>query len=179
MPNKYDVVYADPPWDHYGSPTKWAAAGKEYPLMKDEEILAFPMKSYLADKGVLFLWATCPRLDFAITCIESWGLKYRGVGFVWVKTKKDGTPIGAQGVRPSIVKPLTELVLCASSVARGRPMPLGSESVCQTVFAPREEHSKKPNEVRERIELLYPSAAKIELFARETYPDWDAWGNEV
>ena len=175
----YDVILADPPWDHYGSPNKWAAAGKEYPLMTDEELLKFPIKDWMNDKSVLFLWATCPRLDFAVECIKSWGLEYRGVGFVWVKTKQDGTPIGAQGVRPSIVKPLTELCLCASSVKKGRPLPLGSEAVVQTVFAPRGRHSEKPAEVRTRIELLYPDSTKIELFARERVYGWDAWGLEV
>lgn len=102
-----------------------------------------------------------------------------GVAFVWIKTKRDGSPIGAQGVRPSIVKPLTEFVLAASRVPNGRPMPLGSESVVQTVFAPRREHSRKPDEVRERIEQLYPDARRLEVFARTSAPGWDVWGNET
>lgn len=176
---KYDVVLADPPWDYYGSPSKWAAAGKFYPLMKDEELLQFPMKGWLSDPGVLFLWSTGPRLDLAVRCIESWGLSYRGVAFVWVKTKQDGTPIKAQGVRPSIIKPLTEFVLMASTVAKGRPLPINDESVVQTVLAPRGKHSEKPDEVQERIEQLYPYLTKVELFARKTRPGWDHWGNEV
>ena len=67
------------------------------------------------------MWATGPKLDFAIECIKAWGLTYRGMGFVWVKTKKDGTPIGAQGVRPSIVKPLSEYVLCVQVGSEDRP----------------------------------------------------------
>ncbi len=125
------------------------------------------MRDLLTDRGILFLWATSPRMDFAMDCIKAWALHYRGVGFVWVKTKADGTPIGAQGVRPSIVKPLTEFVLCASPVATGRPLKLYDESVVQTVFAPRGEHSQKPEEM------------KIELFARRLRLGWDAWGNEV
>ncbi len=98
---------------------------------------------------------------------------------MWVKTKKDGTPIGAQGVRPSIVKPLTELVLVGSTVERGRPRKLYDEAVCQTVFAPKQNHSKKPDEIQERIELMYPDATKLEMFARRRRDGWDAWGDEV
>ena len=175
----YDIVLADPPWFYNGDPTKWAAAGKEYPLMQDEEIYDLDVQQFFNKRSVLFLWATCPRLDKAIHTIERWGLHYRGVAFVWIKSKKDGTPIGAQGVRPSIVKPLTELVLAASTVPEGRPLPLASESVVQTIFAPKQEHSRKPDEVQERIEQMYPEAKRLEMFARRRRPGWDAWGNEL
>lgn len=178
MVGTFDVVLADPPWSYYGSGTKMAAAAKHYALMSDEEMMSFPLADWLAPKGVAFVWATSPRLDFAIDCIRSWGLHYRGVAFVWVKTTKDGKPLGARGVRPSIVKPTTELVLAASRVHRGRPMPLASESVVQTVFAPVMEHSRKPTEVHQRIEQLYPDASRIELFARRPHPGWEVWGNE-
>ena len=175
----YDVVLADPPWDYYGQTTKMGAAGQHYDLMPDADLLAFPMRSLLTKSGVLFMWVTSPRLDFAFDCLKAWGLHFRGVAFVWVKTKQDGTPIGAQGVRPSIVKPTTEYVLAASPVKKGRPMKLSSESVRQVVMAPRTEHSRKPDDVHERIEALYPDATKIELFARRARPGWALWGNQA
>ncbi len=176
---EYGVVLADPPWGYYGQQDKWGAAEKFYRTMADEDLLKLPMLNLMAAKSVLFLWATSPRLDFAMRCMETWGLHYRGVAFVWVKTRKDGQPIGAQGVRPSIVKPTTEFVLAASTVAKGRPLPLADEGVPQVVLAPKQEHSVKPVEVHERIERLYPNQTKIELFARARRPGWIAWGNEV
>ncbi|USN14194.1 DNA methylase [Brevundimonas phage vB_BpoS-Kabachok] len=175
----FDVVLADPPWEYHGQQDKMGAAANHYPTMPDADLLAFPMRQLLSDNGVLFMWVTAPRLDFAIDCLRAWKLHYRGVAFVWIKTKMDGTPIGAQGVRPSIVKPLTEYVLAASPVAKGRPMKLASEKVVQTVFAPRAEHSRKPDDVHERIEALYPEATKIELFARRARPGWALWGNQA
>lgn len=176
----YDVIYADPPWSYTGQQDKWGAAAKYYSTMSDEDLMDFSLvQDLLSPRGVLFMWATSPRLDFAIRLIDHWGLTCRGVAFVWVKTKRDGTPIGAQGVRPSIVKPTTEYVLAASRVSKGRPMPLGSESVVQTVLAPKQEHSRKPDEVMERIEALYPNATRLEVFARRYRPGWDVWGNEV
>jgi N6-adenosine-specific RNA methylase IME4 len=176
---KYDVVYADVPWHYYGDKYKMAAAGKHYDLMSLEEICALPIYDLLTDKGVLFLWATCPRLDWAMEAIYEWDLYFRGVGFVWVKTTKAGEPLKARGVRPSFIKPLTELVLIASKQSKGRPLPLRSEKIVQTVFAPPREHSRKPPEVRERIqELFKPSVKRIELFARESTSGWENWGFE-
>lgn len=175
----YDVVLADPPWSYTGQQDKWGAAAKFYPTMTDEELLSFDAAKWLAPRGVLFVWATSPRLDFAIDCIRSWGLTYRGVAFNWIKTRKDGAPVGAQGVRPSIVKPTSELVLAASRVKSGRPLPLSDESVRQVVMAPKQEHSRKPDAIHEAIERLYPSVPKIELFARRRRDGWDSWGNEI
>lgn len=179
LPNRqFDVVLADPPWSYTGSQDKWGAAAKFYPLMDDKDLLAFPLADVLTPKGVAFIWVTSPRLDFAIDCIRAWGLTYRGIAFNWVKTKaSDPTvPVGAQGVRPSIIKPTSELVLAASRVKQGRPMKVADESIRQIILAPRTEHSRKPEDAHERIERLYPDASKIELFARRGRPGWTTWG---
>ena len=118
-------------------------------------------------------------MDFAVHCIEKWGLNYRGIAFEWIKVRKDGKPLGAQGLRPSVTKPVTEYVLAASTVKRGRPLPLCDEGARQVVFAPRMQHSRKPDEVLHRIDRMYPNATKIELFARRRFAGWDAWGNEL
>ena len=191
FPTGYDVAVIDCPWNHYGSPDKMAAAGKHYSLLTDEALLALPVKSAVRKPGVVFVWATCPRLDFAIDCIREWGLHYRGVAFVWVKTSKKGLPIGAQGVRPSIVKPLVELVLAASTERLGRPLKLSSESVVQTIFdedgvglaepifAPRGAHSEKPQAAYDRIHALYPQHRKVDIFSRQERPGFTAWGDQV
>jgi N6-adenosine-specific RNA methylase IME4 len=178
---QYDVVLMDPPW-WYGDNQagKMGAAENHYPTMRDEDLMALDVRSLLHKNSVVFIWATSPRLDFAIDLLRHWGLSYRGVAFTWVKTKKDGlTPIGAQGVRPSIVKPTTEFVLAASLVTKGRPRPVADEGVRHVVLAPRTEHSRKPDEVHRRIEALYPEATKLEMFARRSMDGWDVWGNEV
>lgn len=176
----YDVVLMDPPWAYTGQQDKWGAAAKFYPTHTLDVIQTLPLVPMLSKKAVIFCWTTGPKLEESVLLLRSWGLHYRGVAFVWVKTKLDGkTPIGAQGVRPSIVKPLTELVLAASTVPSGRPLPLSNEAICQTVFAPKSAHSVKPDTVQDRIDLMYPTARKIELFARRQRPGWDSWGNEI
>lgn len=149
--------------------------------MRNREIYDLSMLDYLDDPGVLFLWATCPKLDVAVTAIQTWGLHYRGVAFVWVKTTRAGVPIRAQGVRPSVVKPLVELVLVASTEKTGRPLPIADEGVVQTILAPKGLHSEKPREVFRRINSLYPDLPKLEMFARaEPYDGtWSVHGDEA
>ena len=174
----YDVVLSDPPWSYHGQQDKWGAAAKFYTTQSEQDLVTIA-RPPLTPTGVLFMWATGPKLDTAIRLIDAWNLAYRGMAFVWIKTSKDGVPWKARGVRPSIVKPLTEFVLAASPVAKGRPMPLASEAVVQTVFAPVGEHSVKPEAVAERIEQLYPDAQKLEMFARSQRPGWDVTGWEA
>ena len=176
----YDVILADPPWFYTKSHTPWGNADKFYITMSDEDIFSLPIHDMLASPGVVFLWATGPKLHTAIHAIERWGLFYRGVAFVWIKTTQAGVPIRAQGVQPSIIKPLTEFVLAASTQEFGRPLPLASEAVIQTIFAPRREHSRKPDEVVQRIDEMYPKFRKLEMFARsQPRTGWDLHGDEI
>jgi N6-adenosine-specific RNA methylase IME4 len=40
------------------------------------------------------------------------------------------------------------------------------------------EHSAKPEEVRRRIERLFPGPY-LELYGRKLVPGWTVWGNEI
>ena len=40
-------------------------------------------------------------------------------------------------------------------------------------------HSKKPEVAYQIIERLYPSAKKLEMYARNERSGWDCWGDEV
>jgi N6-adenosine-specific RNA methylase IME4 len=81
-------------------------------------------------------------------------------------------------------------VLVGSTEETGRPLPLADESIRQTVFvgedvigeevyAPKQDHSRKPDEVQDRIDSMYPDAHRLEMFARRKRDGWDAWGNEI
>lgn len=175
----YDIVYADPPWYYYGSPIKDAAAAKHYPLAQLDDLARLPVRDIMSRRAALFLWATCPRLNFAIELIESWGLRYRGVAYVWVKTNARGAIIRGQGVPPTFTKPTTELVLAATTMPTGRPFPLHDLAQGQVVLHARAEHSRKPAIFRRLIEELCGDRTRIELFARERADGWDSWGAEL
>lgn len=179
--SNYNIVYADPPWSYYGDPNKDQAAGKHYKLMSDNEIWSMPVRKICSEKAVLFLWATSPRLDAAIETVKRWGFHYRGIAWVWVKTTNAGKIINGQGVRPSFVKPTVELVLVGSTEKKGRTFPLLTESMSNVILAarPNNKHSKKPEIFRQMITDLLGDRKRIELFARNSAPGWDLFGNEV
>ena len=71
----------------------------------------------------------------------------------------------------------TEAVLCFK---KGRiPKPRGSRKERQIVVSKRTKHSEKPQEVYDRIERMFPTQNKIEMFARKVRLGWSVWGNEI
>ena len=175
----YEIVYADPPWHYYGSQIKDAAAAKHYPLMSQDELARLPVREIMAKRAALFMWATGPRLHYAIELIERWGLHFRGVLYVWVKTNRRGEIIRGQGVMPTFTKPTTELVLAATTMPTGRPFPLQDLAQGQVVLHPRDAHSAKPEVFRTMIEQLCGDRPRIELFARRPAPGWASWGAQL
>lgn len=190
---KFPVAIIDVPWIYYGNPNKDQAAGKHYTCLTDEEVFALPVADVLLPKSVLFVWATSPRLDCAIDAIRAWGLHYRGIAFDWAKTSNAGKIINGQGARPSLVKHAGELVLWASFQRKGRPLSIKDEGMASwivdeelyipepemiTVPRPNNVHSRKPEQVQDRIERLL-NGPYLEIFARRKRKGWECFGNEV
>ena len=69
----------------------------------------------------------------------------------------------------------SELCLIAT---KGKPV-RQSASVSQIIDTIVEEHSKKPDCVRDKIVELMGDLPRIELFARNKTKGWDSWGNEI
>jgi len=179
---RYNIIYADPPWSYEDK----ALAGNrgaicKYPVMGIDELKSLPIKNIAADDAILFMWATLPKLPEALELTQSWGFKYKTTGFVWVKTNpKSGTPFFGMG---RWTRANSEVVLLGT---KGRPQRV-SAGVSQIVQVEEEilessilkPHSRKPDEVRKKIVQLCGEVPRIELFARESTPGWDVFGNEV
>ena len=172
---KYQVVLADPPWNYRVWSKKGAgrSADVHYPTMTMEQIKALPVGE-LADKNcALFLWVTFPMLREAWGVMDAWGFTFKTVAFVWIKlNRKADSLFTGMGYW---TRANAEICLLAT---RGSPK-RQAKNVHQVIVSHVEEHSKKPDEARRRIELLMGNVPHIELFARQTTPGWDVWGNEV
>jgi len=168
---KYKIILADPPWHFWGG--GWKNQTQHYKTMSMDEIKNLPVEKLADDDCILFLWVTFPILKDAFDIIESWGFKYSTCGFNWVKRSKGGNSwhfgLGYW------TRANSELCLIA---IRGKPK-RQSASVSQIIDTPIQEHSKKPNCVRDKIVELMGDLPKIELFARNKTEGWDVWGNEV
>lgn len=178
---KFDIIYVDCPWKYYGSSTKNAAAGKHYNLMSQPDLKAIPVKSVLNKRAAVFMWATGPRLDYAIEVMKAWGMHYRGVAHVWVKTRKsDNGIINGQGVPPTYSKPTTEFLLLGTTKKAGRMVPLRKFNTAQVVLCPRAGHSEKPEVFRKLIETtLKPPYSKLEMFGRIPITGWTVIGDAI
>lgn len=166
---KYRTIYADPPWAESGGGRLGANA--HYPLMKTKKIIALaPMVQELAeDNAHLYLWTTNNFLPDALEVMKAWGFRYVTT-ITWMKNQMG---LG------QYFRGLTEH--CLFGVRGKLPYKVidGKRQQGKTgFFEKKREHSRKPVQMREMIEKVsYPPF--IELFARERFDGWDAWGNEI
>lgn len=171
---KYNIIYADPPWHYDFGKSSSRFVGDKYKLMKIEELANLPIKSIVDDNAVLLIWATFPRINYALETIKNWGFKYKTCAFTWVKQyKKSDKLFMGNGY---YTRSNAEICLLAT---KGKPLKRFRHNVHSVIISHIEEHSKKPHEARERIVQLFGDVPRIELFARQHVEGWDCWGNEV
>jgi len=173
----FRVIYADPPWsygnsgvigadsDHYGR------AKRHYPTMSTKDICEMEVRARAAENSVLFLWTTSPLLEESFGVINAWGFKYKS-SFVWHKLRHNFAHYNSMR---------HEFLLIAT---RGSCTPDTKELIPSVVEIDRGEHSGKPDQFREMIDLLYvppkTGSDRLELFVRGDHPEhWTAWGNEA
>lgn len=186
LPNKkYQIIYADPPWDYGGkmqydkSSIKTINIGFEknifissatfkYPTVKLKDLKKLNVDSIADDNCLLFMWTTGPQFANSIELGTSWGFEYKTVAFVWDKQiHNPGRYTLSQ----------TEFVIVFK---KGRfPAFRGARNIRQLVSVRRGKHSEKPEQVIDGITRMFPTQRKIELFARKNYIGWDNWGLEI
>jgi N6-adenosine-specific RNA methylase IME4 len=184
----YGVILIDPTWPFvtWSEKGKGRSAERHYDMMELDAIKALPIAKLAARDCALFLWATWPTMPIWNEVLEGWGFKYSGIGFLWVKLTPKATFIDLEALRHGRTghglhwgmgygtRANTEPCLFAR---RGEPHRV-AKNVHSVVIAPVREHSRKPDEVHERIERLFPGPY-LELFARRVVPGWTVWGNEI
>lgn len=175
LPNAtFDIIYADPPW-HFQA---WSramgrrTAESHYRTLSMEDLCALPVQNVCADNCALFLWVPSSLLDDGLRLMEAWGFYFKTVAFVWVKRTRTGLPFWGMGHWTR-----TGAEVCLMGV-RGSPKRV-AKNVHQVVESEVREHSRKPDDVRDRIVRLMGDLPRLELFAREQAPGWVAWGDEV
>jgi N6-adenosine-specific RNA methylase IME4 len=174
---KYPVILADPPWQFKMFEQGTRSPEDHYGTMPLDEICALEVPNLATPDAVLFLWAPSALLfSHAKPVLDAWGFTYR-VNIVWVKEDAADERTRNRGLG-WYVRQHHELMLVATRGTRILPDP--STMPSSVIYAPRREHSRKPDEAYARIERMYPELPKIELFARgPARPGWKPWGNEA
>ena len=186
FPNKkYNIIYADPAWSYNprkNTGTKFGGGAMgHYSTMSLQDIKDLPVQDISADNCVLFLWVTFPLLQEGLDVMTSWGFTYKTLGFSWHKLNKNGSLFFGVG---SYTKSNCEVCLFGTRGNVGikqapNKLFVKSNRVSSAINSQREKHSKKPSEIRDRIAELFGDVPRIELFARQSTPGWDVWGNQI
>lgn len=165
---RYGAIVADPPWSFrtYGKQDAAPARGEQpYAVMSLDDIKALPVADVAAPNSLLFMWTVSHLQSAAFEVAVAWGFKPVSIAFVWDK--------GRMGMGYWTRQ---EVEIC-HLFKRGSPRRL-SKGVRSVIRAPRREHSRKPDEQYGRIESLV-GGPYLELFARQAWAGWSAWGNQV
>lgn len=173
---KYNIIYADPPWPYNESGSRAKVKDRHYSMMQLEEICALPVKELQAEKCILFLWVTGPRLPMAFEVMEAWGFRYHSLGFDWLKVSKDNRPMWGPGYYTRQNNEVCLIGVPPDKKNRLKPL---VHDVIVPVIEQRREHSRKPDSVRDSIVRICGDVPRIELFARQSAEGWDAWGKEA
>jgi site-specific DNA-methyltransferase (adenine-specific) len=180
FPNKkYKIIYADPPWQYGFFRNKGRKVSDPkfkitpYEGMNIEEIKNLPVRTISEKDSVLLLWVTLPCLQWGLDVITAWGFEYKTTAFTWVKRNKSG--IGFFTGLGNYTRANAEICLLAT---RGKACKVLDKTIPQICDSPLKKHSKKPDEIRKRIEKLFGDLPRIELFARTKIFGWDVWGND-
>lgn len=184
---KYDIIYADPPWQ-YKDKRCMGACEKRYHTLSVEQICELPINRLAEKDCVLFMWATYPKMKEALKVIEAWGFKYKTIAFQWVKLNRN---IKLNNLVTATARDILHKLCyfglgrwtrgnteCCLLATKGRPR-RANNSVSQLILSPLIRHSAKPPEVRDQIKKLMGGGTLIELFARDNVAGWDCWGDEI
>lgn len=177
---KYDVILADPPWGYRAKQKQEPFRRVPYPTLTTSRLCRIPVEDIASDECVLLLWTTRTHIFECNRVIEAWGFEGVTVLAVWHKQCK-----------MNLEKPLFGLgfytrgsheFLMLARRKNGSAMSNRTEdkSIPDRIVASIQEHSRKPDATFELIDRLFGTTIpRIELFARQHRPGWDAWGLDI
>ena len=165
---KFQVILANPPWEYDFSETQSREIENQYPTMKLKEIKELTdgkrtVKDLSSGDSVLFLWTTSPKLEEGLSVLKEWGFTYVTCA-IW-----DKKVIGMG----YYFRQQHEILLVGKK--GNLPVPDPENRISSIISAKRTQHSRKPEEVYEILEKMYPDRTKIELFGRNQKRGWTMW----
>lgn len=185
LKNRADIILTDFPWGAgiYGkrnNPNTKFGGGAEghYKTMSMQEILDFKSEiDKVADKDCMLLqWVTAPALKFGVEVMQHFGFEYKTIGMTWIKVSKEGTP----RILPSYYfGSNTELLLLGIKGKNKGKFKPEKPLLGQVIVSELREHSRKPEECYDKINIAYPNLNKFEFFSRYNRDGWNCFGDEV
>jgi N6-adenosine-specific RNA methylase IME4 len=195
----YHVLYIDSPWPEQGGGKVKRGADRHFGLMKVRDIVAMhrTFGEWAAPDAHLYAWATNNYLPAAFETISAAGFRFV-TAVTWVKDtmgigqyyrgRTEHCLFAVRGRMPYRVRvdgkrAQGETVLYAPALddqelLEPADLPSAFESPRPRVGG-KVKHSKKPEQMRQFIELVSGTHANLEIFARDAASGWDSWGLEA
>lgn len=179
------VIVCDPPWS-FSDGLKMSdvkrGAQSNYSTMNIQDLKNLPVKN-IADPGgcLLALWCPSSFLKEGLEIMTEWGFQQKTT-YVWVKSKKK-LPKDLQ-LDQSLSFGMGRTFRASHEIAL---IGINDTEIYKTLqnrsqrtvsFAPNLGHSVKPETLQDSLDLMFPHADKIELFARRDRKGWTCLGNE-
>ncbi|EDV3146951.1 adenine methylase [Salmonella enterica subsp. enterica] len=173
---KYILIYADPPWSYRDKAADGnRGAGFKYPVMNVLDICRLPAWELAAENCLLAMWWVPTQPAEALEVVKAWGFRLmtmKGLPGTNAECASATNWCWAWGTQPEQIAKTACLPLKAGC------HPRRSAGIVQSFTAPRLEHSRKPDHVREKLVQLLGDVPRIELFARLSSHGFDVWGNQ-
>ena len=181
----FRVALVDPPWrfSTWSPHGRHRCADRHYRCEELEQLKqVVPISELMAPDSLIFLWVVQTHLPAALQLLEAWNFEFKTVGFIWIKMPKQWSA----NKLPLRIRPKMGMGYYTRAnseqcwiACRGNGIKRQDKGVDQVLYAPIREHSRKPDEVIHRIDRLVGDVPRIELFARQQRPGWEAWGDQV
>lgn len=145
-----------------------------YGTLTDDEVRNLKIGEIHED-GVIFLWVTGRAMELARDCFRIWG--YRRIEeIIWVKTNQLQRIIRT-GRTGHWINHSKEHCLVG---IKGNPK-LNRNLDCDVIVSEVRETSRKPDEIYNLIERMFPNCQKLELFGRphNVHENWITCGNQL
>jgi N6-adenosine-specific RNA methylase IME4 len=172
----YNIIYTDPPWKQNKGGLRDSRPNQtrklDYLTLNTDDIFNKHQKvmELCEENHTVFMWTIDKFLHAAEQRMLELGYRLHA-RMIWDKTN---------GVAPAFsVRYSHEYLLW---FYKGKFQPVANEfrGKYTTVFREAAtKHSKKPECVYEFIENTYPKSNRLEMYARNSRPNWCSWGNEL
>ena len=205
----FGLIAADPPWpfkDRLPGPGRGAA--KHYQCLTVSEIMRFPLPK-IADDSLLFLWRVASMQQEALDVARFWGFTVKSeitwvktprtlnIDQIVRRARRRLKGSGLQWDEEALAEQCVEIAMAQARrvrigmgrtarnahevcliCTRGHPA-IHDHSIGSVIYAPRLEHSRKPEELQDLAGKMAGPVPKLEVFARRYRDGWTCIGDEL